>query len=104
MHAWRDGSAGDTLQRRMAAVAAQRYFEFDFASSDKPLFATGQQWTGFARLVGYVETVLENDFGPKNGWPDLATGFHRELWRGEFDPILGTLAGFACDVVAWLRP
>jgi hypothetical protein len=76
----------------MAAVAAQRYFEFDFASSDKPLFATGQQWAGFARLVGHIETVLENEFGPKTGWPDLATGFHRELWRGEFDQSLAGLA------------
>ena len=92
MHGWRDGAAGDILHRRMASVAAQRYFDFDFATSDKPLFATGQQWAGFARLVGHIETVLENEFGPKHAWPDLATGFHRELWRGEFDPMLGTLA------------
>ena len=43
VHAWRDGSAGETLQRCMAAVAAQRYFEHDFANSDKPLLAPGQQ-------------------------------------------------------------
>ena len=76
----------------MAVVAAQRYFEFDFASSDKQLFATGQQWAGFARLVGYIETVLENDFRPKHEWPDLAMTFYRELWRVEFDPALGTLS------------
>lgn len=76
----------------MAAVAAQRYFDFGFANSDNMLFVTGRQWVGFARLVGHIETVLENELGPRSSWPDLAKGFHRELWRGEHDLQLGELA------------
>jgi len=89
---WRDGVAGEILQRRMAEVAAQRYFEFGFADSDRTLFVTGRQWVGFARFVGNIESVLENELGPSNSWPDLAKGFHQELWRGKHDLHLSALA------------
>ena len=89
---WKSGVEGDILQRRMVAVAAQRYFDFGFADSGNSVFMTGRQWVGFTRLVGHVETVLESELGPMNGWPDMAKGFHQSLWLGNYDVQLSRLA------------
>ena len=53
---------------------------------------SGSNWTGFARLVGPVNYVLEADFGDSVGWDDQLKAFHRDLWRGEYDADMAKLA------------
>ena len=57
--AWRDGGRGQELQRKMVGVAAKRYFEYGFAESNKPLFASAATWVAFTRLLSSVEVCQE---------------------------------------------
>ena len=57
--AWRDGARGQELQRRMVGVAAKMYFEYGFAESTKPLFASAATWVAFTRLLNFLEVCHE---------------------------------------------
>ena len=57
--AWRDGARGQELQRRMVGVAAKMYFEYGFAKSTKPLFASAATWVAFTRLLNFLEVCHE---------------------------------------------
>ena len=55
----RHGARGQELQRRMVGVAAKRYFEYGFAESTKPLFASAATWVAFTRLLNFLEVCHE---------------------------------------------
>ena len=73
-------------------VAVKRFFDFGWKDTDATLFQSGGQWAGCGRLFPIIEGVMEYELGPRLGWPDLAAGFHRELWRGEYDNDVASLA------------
>jgi len=83
--AWRDGALGASLQRRMADVAARRYFDHGGVRSAKALFANAAAWPAFTRLIDYIDQLFAQDFGPPGTWPDSASIRHREIWRGDLD-------------------
>ena len=33
----------------------------------------------------FVKAMFVPDFGDAKNWPDAVNGFHRTMWRGEFD-------------------
>ena len=76
----------------MVHVAVKRFFDFGWKDTDATLFQSGGQWAGCGRLFPIIEGVMEYELGPRLGWPDLAAGFHRELWRGEYDNDVASLA------------
>jgi len=77
--AWRDGALGASLQRRMADVAARRYFDHGGVRSAKALFANAAAWPAFTRLIDYIDQLFAQDFGPPGTWPDSVNIRHREI-------------------------
>lgn len=81
----------ETLQA-MVRVAVRRFFDFGVKDSDATLFQSGAQWAGCGRLFPVIEQVMEYELGPRLAWPDSAAAFFREVWRGEHDGDVSTLA------------
>jgi hypothetical protein len=77
----------------MVRVATKRFFDFSVKDTDATLFQSGAHWSGCGRLFPVIESVMEYELGPRLGWPDLATAFYREVWRGEHDGEVAGLAG-----------
>ena len=36
-------------------------------------------------MLVFVKAMFVPDFGDAKNWPDAVNGFHRTMWRGEFD-------------------
>ena len=93
---WRDGTAGKELQLQMVHVLKVRYFEYGFSKqADKvsSIFANGAHWAGTARLLPAVIGTMQSKWGPQEtSWPDAVQTLRYELWRGEHDREMTTLA------------
>lgn len=76
----------------MVQVAVRRFFDFGVAEAETTLFQSGHHWAGCGRLFPVIENIMEYELGLRLSWPELATGFYRELWRGEHDGDVATLA------------
>ena len=98
--AWRDGAAAVDLQKAMCEVAHKRMFEYGFMenswSQGKPLFPNGHCWATIARLCGnphrHMDSILEQNLGSPDQWPDAAKVFSRSVWLGKYDMELGKLS------------
>ncbi|CAK0793449.1 unnamed protein product [Prorocentrum cordatum] len=85
----RDGQAGEQLHIRMAQYAARRVFEFRMKHKTVDAFSSAPAWVAFARLLPFIESVLQSEYGPDmRAWPDQATALHKQLWVGELDSDL----------------
>ena len=83
---WRDGALGVAIQNEAIDVFVKRFFDYDFyLNSSKPVFTSAAAWMSFTRIIKFVDGILINDFGPRQGWPDMAHTLDRGLWKGEYD-------------------
>ena len=94
---WRDGANGRAIQEAMVEVARCRLFDYNVvAGVQRSLFGNGNQWTALARLNGpphwHIHTVLEKEFGPKEGWRDSAKATNKSLWTGDYDVELSKMS------------
>ena len=95
---WRDGALGHQIQRAMCEVAEARAFQWKQIDSPscKSLFATGANWSAFARLCGpphfHMDSAMEHLFKSKTSWNDSVKSLHRGIWTGDHDSDIMKLA------------
>ena len=95
---WRDGANGKVIQEAMVEVARCRLFDHNVLASgvQKALFSNGNQWTALARLNGpphwHIDSVLQSEFGPKEGWNDSVKSTWKGTWIGEHDVELSKMS------------
>ena len=83
---WRDGALGSAIQNEAVDVFVKRFFNYDFYLNPmKSVFTSAAAWMAFTRIIKFVDAIMTNDFGPRQGWPDMAHTLDRGLWKGEFD-------------------
>ncbi len=83
---WRDGVAGQSLQKGMVEVAARRLFQNGVLEPHgKAAFASGLAWASFTRICGppnfHVDTLMERLFDTR----DRSTDSVKALSRLAFD-------------------
>ena len=84
---WRDGAAGETLQKGLGEVAARRLFQYIVIEQHgKAAFANGLAWASFTRLCGppnfHVDTVMEPLFDTRDRWADSVQASSRLAFDG----------------------
>lgn len=80
------------MQKRMARLAVERYFNYGYKESEKTLFASGHHWAGLGRMQPHIRSFLEFEFGVQAAWPDNLLCFYDEVMRGEHDEDIASLA------------
>ena len=95
--AWRDGARRQELQRRMVGVAAKMYFEYGFAESTKPLFASAATWVAFTRLLNFLEVLAPvHSFHRANSQEEQNGGAKRRM-RSNNEFGAGDVSSSICD-------
>ena len=84
---WRDGVAGQNLQKCMVEVAARRLFDYGVLEQHgKAAYASGFAWASFTRICGppnfHVDTVMERLFDTRDRWTDSAKALNRLAFDG----------------------
>ena len=78
---WRDGD----FQVNMIRVLDKRHFQYnDGVVKTAGCFASDKIWVAFTRLIGAVESVLEDLMSTSAS--DQANSRLRDIWRGVYDP------------------
>ena len=89
--AWRDGQAGALLQRDMAGLAIERYFDYGGKNADGSIFKSGQHWAGFGRMQPHIKRFLETTY-TSTTWPLQIKIFYNNVMQGLLDGDMATLA------------
>jgi hypothetical protein len=89
---WRDGQAGALLQRDMARLAIERYFNYGGKGRDCSVFRSGQHWAGVGRLQPHIKLFLEHACGSFSDWPSQMQAFYFDVMHGKHDAEIACLA------------